>query len=262
VNKFQGNVATRWGQKYEPVATQIYERKTREEVIEFGLIRHHAYPWLGASPDGITPGGRMLEIKCPYRRKITGIPPFYYWIQVQLQLEVCNLPVCDFAEYKFIELDSVESFIMCKSDTQEPENTKGIIIKIPDTKSDESTFIYPETSMTNCEELIYWSITQLEKHPNGRIIYWFLSEYFVTPIKRSAEWFIGNRETLLSGFQKVLEYQTCPEKLAELVAKKEARKRKPSPPKSAVLTLDSFFDNNNVTVTTTNQCVILDSDSD
>src|SRR6185312_2631385 len=89
-SKFMGNVATYWGQKYEPVATALYEQRTGTNIMEFGLIPHRTIPFLGASPDGITPEGRMLEIKCPYRRKITGIPPFYYWIQVQIQMEVCD----------------------------------------------------------------------------------------------------------------------------------------------------------------------------
>jgi putative phage-type endonuclease len=93
--KFTGNVATFWGQMYEPVVTDLYSLEYSTNVMEFGLMTHPKYPWLGASPDGICPNGVMLEIKCPYRRKITGITPFYYWIQVQLQLEVYNLEFKD-----------------------------------------------------------------------------------------------------------------------------------------------------------------------
>ena len=95
---FKGNIATRHGQKFEDVASNIYSLLFQTKVLEFGLLKHDTLHWLGASPDGITEKGVMLEIKCPYRRKITGIAPFYYWVQVQLQLEVCDLDYCDFLE--------------------------------------------------------------------------------------------------------------------------------------------------------------------
>ena len=103
---FTGNVATYWGQKYESVVTDLYSNLYNTHVIEFGLLIHDTLHWLGASPDGITIDGVMIEIKCPFRRKITGIPPLYYWIQVQLQLEVCGLEYCDFVEYEFTEFIS------------------------------------------------------------------------------------------------------------------------------------------------------------
>jgi hypothetical protein len=53
----------------------------------------------------------MLEIKCPFSREITGIPKKEYWIQCQMQLEVCQLNVCDFLEVKFKEYESEDSFM-------------------------------------------------------------------------------------------------------------------------------------------------------
>ena len=40
--------------------------------------------------------GRMLEVKNMYNRDINGIPKEEYWIQMQIQLETCNLECCDF----------------------------------------------------------------------------------------------------------------------------------------------------------------------
>jgi len=108
---FTGSIATRWGQKYEPVATEIYEKHNKLQVLEFGLMPHPTLEWLGASPDGITDKNVMLEIKCPFRRKITGIPPFYYWIQVQIQLEVCGLKYCDFLECTIWEYKTEQDFL-------------------------------------------------------------------------------------------------------------------------------------------------------
>ena len=61
---------------------------------EFGCIEHDTYPFLKASPDGINIApknklyGRMLEIKNPTTRKITGTPKKEYWIQMQLQMQL------------------------------------------------------------------------------------------------------------------------------------------------------------------------------
>ena len=52
----------------------------------------------------------MLEIKCLYSRKLTGIPLYKYWVQCQIQLEVCKLEYCDFFEIKLNENLSEEEF--------------------------------------------------------------------------------------------------------------------------------------------------------
>ena len=42
----------------------------------------------------------MLEIKCPPIRKFTTEVPEHYWIQMQGQLETCDLEECDFLQVK------------------------------------------------------------------------------------------------------------------------------------------------------------------
>jgi hypothetical protein len=44
----------------------------------------------------------MLEIKNVVSREITGIPKPEYYVQMQLQMEVCDLEECDFLETKLI----------------------------------------------------------------------------------------------------------------------------------------------------------------
>ena len=46
----------------------------------------------------------MLEIKNIVNREINGIPKKEYWIQMQLQMEVCDLGECDFLETRFKEI--------------------------------------------------------------------------------------------------------------------------------------------------------------
>jgi len=121
---FGENFNVHHGKKFEKIAILIYENIYNNKVGEFGLVPHMAsetqeqISFLGASPDGICTCstldgkfspmvGRMLEIKCVTSRVINTegdedgvITPHYYWVQVQLQLECCNLEECDFWQCK------------------------------------------------------------------------------------------------------------------------------------------------------------------
>ena len=105
---FVSNKYTEWGNKYEPIAVQLYMKEKNTNVLEFGFLQHSRLKWLGASPDGITNDGIMLEIKCPYSRKLSSYPPIYYWVQCQIQMEVCNLDECDFLECNIKEISLTE----------------------------------------------------------------------------------------------------------------------------------------------------------
>lgn len=103
-DQFKGNKATEFGTLYEPMATRLYEKVKETVVHEFGFMEHETIPFIGASPDGITPDGVMLEIKCPFKRVPNGVPPLYYYIQMQLQLEVCDLDMCHYLECEIKEV--------------------------------------------------------------------------------------------------------------------------------------------------------------
>jgi len=174
LKEFTGNIATRWGQMLEDVATGIYKRVTNREVIEFGLIEDPERDYIGASPDGITDTGVMLEIKCPFKRKITGVPPMYYWIQMQMQLEVCKLDICDYLECTFDQeftwRGTKEDFLKLETsgvreieyrDTfkkrAQVENQaleKGVIVKMGLMGTFENTkYYYPDPKLNAMEQL-------------------------------------------------------------------------------------------------------------
>jgi putative phage-type endonuclease len=104
------------GKRFEQVSVQYYEHKYGAKVEEFGCVPHARYQFLGASPDGIIVNqenprfGRMLEIKNVTTRKITGIPKEEYWVQMQIQMEVCNLNECDFLETEIFSYESYDDF--------------------------------------------------------------------------------------------------------------------------------------------------------
>ena len=99
--KFSGNIFTEHGIKYEDEARELYESRSGRKVLEFGLILHPDLPHFGASPDGITTCGRLVEIKCPLSRKIVpGECCAHYLPQCLFSMEVLNLEVCDFIQYQ------------------------------------------------------------------------------------------------------------------------------------------------------------------
>lgn len=99
------NEATQWGNFFEDVAAYIYSKINSLKVHDLGLLIHSKYNWLGASPDGIMENNKLIEIKCPYSKKIFNKVPINYWIQTQIQMEVCNIEetvlfVCAFEKDK------------------------------------------------------------------------------------------------------------------------------------------------------------------
>jgi putative phage-type endonuclease len=98
---FEGNAATEWGNKYEDEAILKYEQLQNERVLQFGLLEslNPGEEFLAGSPDGITASGKLIEVKCPFRRRPTHDVPVYYVYQVQFLMHILRLPVCDFIQY-------------------------------------------------------------------------------------------------------------------------------------------------------------------
>ena len=126
----------------------IYEDIFNTKIESVGCIPHDTYPFIGASPDGINidPSsklyGRLLEIKNVKSRKIDGIVSKPYWVQTQIQMEVCNLNECDFLETKFIEYDNYNAYINENFDKiPEPNNFDEIVEDDSTTNSTKSSVI-------------------------------------------------------------------------------------------------------------------------
>lgn len=184
------------GNKYEDVSIMFYEHKYKTKVRDYGCIQHDTYSFLGASPDGINVDpssdryGRMLEIKNPTTREITGIPKEDYWIQMQLQMETCNLHECDFLETSFKEYEDEEAFINDGTFTySNNDELKGIIVYFM--KQGKPLYEYmPLYISKHAYEIWYDNI--METHSDLTWItniYWRLEEYSCILVLRNREWF-------------------------------------------------------------------------
>lgn len=231
---FKGSPATFWGQRYESIATNIYELMKNTTVIDFGLLSHDTLNWIAASPDGITEDGVMLEIKCPYRRKITGIPPLYYYQQVQVQLEVADLEICDFLEIEFVELASMRELIDDSLHDCTPLY-KGAYIQfecIPD-EFEKRSYYYPDKSIYNdplkinewatktIEDLITVKDLEVIKQTENyticmdqnykkytlKSVYWKTKVVSTVRIHRDREWFSNIKDFLKEQWDDVLLFK-------------------------------------------------------
>jgi len=200
-SKTNTSLPTHWGVKYEPITAMIYEKMFSTKIGEFGCIRHLTHEFIGASPDGINidPNnmryGRMLEIKNIVNRDITGIPKEEYWVQCQIQMETCNLNLCDFMETRIMEYKTKEEFY----EDSEKEYRGVVLYFIEKDCYSESVNIpkyryMPLSIELNKEDIENWiSQTKISARNEGLVLfstlYWYLDEYSCVLIPRNKPWF-------------------------------------------------------------------------
>jgi len=281
---FSSNKSTHHGTKYEPIALEIYGELKNCMIDEYGILKHPKHNFLGASPDGIVNHyrrsdmgfnkdfGKMIEIKCPMQRKIVhegtvqDICPHYYWVQVQLQLECCDLDECDFCQYNLVELQNYESYVNSLSkytvnELKAHKELKELFINkdyclhgrilqfIPrnsnyTTKQDKeeiiyskSKYIYPPSLMMTLEEENEWVESTLsnlesddrefyENYVFEKIIYWKLKEINITSIKREKSWFKRNLPKFSTFWKTVLKCRDNQSILEETVKTIQLNKRR------------------------------------
>ena len=199
-----------WGQKYEPLSIMIYEAEYNTKIGDFGCIQHNQYLFLGASPDGINIDksspiyGRMLEIKNIVNREINGNPKKEYWIQMQLQMETCDLDECDFLETKFVEYPDMQSYnddIDAGQDDMtisQDGSKKGIIIMFQSTDG-KPYYVYKPLDLITNEKIEQWEEETLELYQSEehnytfvKFIYWKLEEMSCVLVLRNKKWFQDN----------------------------------------------------------------------
>jgi putative phage-type endonuclease len=213
-----------WGVKYEPVATQFYEHLYNVKIIEFGLIPHPELSVFGASPDGIcdiySPNGytgRMLEIKCPPRREFTHEVPKHYWMQMQGQLEVCDLEECDFFQVKleeYFDINEYEKDLLFIDRIQHGLTSdglpKGLVISYKENESDHIEYVYSPW-LSSLDDINNWSnkfISELDKKYS--IIeqkWWKITRYECTLVRRDKEWWLSVTPEIIKFWSEVVHYR-------------------------------------------------------
>jgi putative phage-type endonuclease len=278
-HQFLDNANVYHGKKFELIATKIYEHIYNVQVFEFGALPSETHAFLGASPDGICSAktldnkfsdrlGTMLEIKCvaPNGRtietsgRIPGhICPYYYYLQVQQQLECCELQTCDFWQCKLIEYKSREEYLIdqCKNTQHtiginaqkikiDDRIKKGVLLQFfpkkwePQFAEDniewKSKFIYPPRLDMTSQQYDDWIVKTMselnQKHPDiikdytfNKVIYWKLEQSHNQAIERDKKLFASLLPILKQTWEKVKYYREHLDELPKLKEIVDRRKK-------------------------------------
>ena len=226
-----------WGVKYEPVATMFYEHLNNLKIVEFGLIPHPKLSVFGASPDGITdidspPGlvGRMLEIKCPPKRVFTKDVPKHYWMQMQGQLEVCDLEECDFLQVKLEEYNDVKDYerdVMVndglKNGYTSDNLPKGLVLEYETEEGIEYEF---SPWLASLDDILNWKnkiVGERGVYTNEK--WWKITRYECTLVRRDKEWWNSVVPDIIKFWSEVVHYREVGNE--EVKKRIQGRKRGP-----------------------------------
>lgn len=218
----------KWGTMFENVAAGIYKKRFQCELYEFGLLRHPTVDFFGASPDGITDFGVMVEIKCPFKRKITGEVPTQYYYQIQGQLDVCGLDECDYLECEFVTYDTLENALQSEN---RPQMEWGIILEFED-QDRSSSYKYSDITMfEDLHKLDSWiatttQVTTQEKQTFVRAHYWALNTLNVVRIYRNNAFVSEKLASLKEVWDKIKTYQDDKELYIKEVGSKESSSKR------------------------------------
>ena len=245
---YESNPITEWGVKYEDIAIMFYEELYNTKVLDFGLIPHKTFNIFGASPDGICEDtgndeytGRMVEIKCPPKRKFTKTVPPHYGMQVQGQLEVCGLDECDFFQVKIEEYDNYEEYTkdnfenddIIQNGRTSLNYPKGVTLSYKKNGEDKLTYLYPKLNLSN-EEYQTWiqenkTTVENEGHKFVEAKWWFISRYECTLVKKDHSWWIESIDKILSFYKDLLHYRNdlnALQALKDRIIESKKRKKK------------------------------------
>ena len=179
-----------WGVRYEPVVKAHLEKTLGCAIQDLGRIRHRTHARIAASPDGLITScssdpaliGRLVEIKCPSTRVIKDDAiPFEYWCQMQLQMEVCDRPACEFVEAKFKEAATPQI-------KDNPSNTildSGWITLESNIETDVNRYVYHDTEQQPPQDEMWASVETYQ---------WELVRLRRVTVLRDSAWYANSQE--------------------------------------------------------------------
>ncbi len=189
----KSNPIFEWGNMFEPICSDIYSQLLNVKMYEFGLLKHPKLDFFGASPDGISNLGILLEIKAPYKRKIDGEIPTQYYYQIQGQLEVTNLKECDFFEVEFLRYDDYTEYL---NEYNSKEYLYTGFIEVEVINENKKNFKY-EITNNICSR----------KFSNNKIYYWIMNKYNLKRVERDQTFIDSKLEELEKVWNKIIDYR-------------------------------------------------------
>jgi putative phage-type endonuclease len=246
-------LAIKRGVMYEDVAIAIYENMFNTNVSEHGCIPHMSIEGLAASPDGIIEDissskyGHMIEIKCVLSRELNGEIPEVYWVQMQVQMEVCNLEFCDFFECDFKEISTEEELLYYVNDN----NIKyyGIFYEGVSKNSGEPKYIYSKVCDLNINNVP-------DDYVHSETHYWYLESFTLRTIRRNRDWFNNIYDRFIHARDLLNEKRDNPELLININKKEKEKEKKNKSKMKQTAIFEEIYDENprpNTIVINTNE---------
>lgn len=186
---FQNVPPLKWGNMFEDMAIRCYKQINNNIVIhKFGIIQNNTIEHFGASPDGITDLGVMVEIKCPFSRKIKkDVIPEKYFYQMQGQLAVCNLTECDYVECEFKTFDNDDEYTNFINEKKYDNKNFGIIAEFYDNLNHKYFYLYSNEYLSK-EDCIIDINKQIENNKKDylqfiKLTKWVLNEIYIQKVE-------------------------------------------------------------------------------
>lgn len=213
---FQSVPPLKWGNMFEDMAIRCYKQINNNINIHiFGIIQNKMIEHFGASPDGITDMGIMVEIKCPFSRQIKkDVIPEKYYYQMQGQLAVCNLSECDYVECDFKTFDNDDEFYNFIKEKKYDNKYFGVIAEYYDNSIQKYFYLYSNEYL-NKDDCIIDINKQMENINSSNLKFIKLTK-----------WVLNNIYIQKVEFNKEL-WETIPPKINEFWEKVESFKDMP-----------------------------------
>jgi len=240
IRSFFGNQASHFGSMMEPISNMIYCLKYGTRINSFNQVRHETVPYLACSTDGVTDQCINIEIKSLFSREIKSkhIKREYYH-QMQLQMHCLNLEITHFIEVKYKVSDKIPN-ITDESNIREgllgtvgsPDSPyQGIIIETWNINENCIEYLYSEISINldilrNWYEITMKYLQDSDTHLYTRSIFWSLDQFNLQVVKRDKKWLELYGPELNKFWNEVLYLRANPDKLNELIQKKNNLKKK------------------------------------
>lgn len=176
-----------WGIRFEPVVRTIYSAITGTVVTDVGRLYHGTLKNLAASPDGLVVDGaaerlgRLVEYKAPVTRKLIQKIPSEYAMQMQIQMEVADIDMCDYCEMKFYSGYRDKMRTPYAGPPPHYRGYVGLVLK------DGAMDRYAYSPLNPAADWDDWGLEENERVAEK--IEWVLEDYYIHPVARDKAWF-------------------------------------------------------------------------
>jgi hypothetical protein len=191
----------------------------------------------------------MVEIKCPWRRKINGEVPLQYYYQIQGQLAVCGMDECDYFECEFEVVHSAADLAYHDG----PAYERGVFLE--DASASPPRYTYPPAELSALQDMEAWAAAEVASQGEGvQRVWWRLMKCATARLHADPALFADLTRRLEPVWGRVLAYRADPAAFetdvsAPAAAAKTSRARnkkalsnEPSIPEYAFVDLDDEVD--------------------